>query len=121
MGPFMVEIVFCPVTRRGRKKKKGMNKVRLFGAFGEKFKLTKYRLLRTKAGLANTRNDGPSFQFVPPEDTVKITMDLSDNGPVFSALDQMMLQGGGQSFPEFQEKSHCCPLIRFRGKPIIND
>ena len=27
MGPFMVEIVFCPVTRRGRKKKKGMNKV----------------------------------------------------------------------------------------------
>ena len=45
-----------------------------------------------KAGLANTRNDGPAFSFIPPEDTVKITMDLSDNGPVFSALDQMMLQ-----------------------------
>ena len=66
----MVEIVFCRVTRRGRKKKAGMN----------------------KAGRANMRNDGPSCSFIPPEDTVKITLDLSDNGPVFSALDDMMLR-----------------------------
>jgi hypothetical protein len=70
MGPFMVEIVFCPVTRRGRKKKKGMN----------------------KAGLNNMRNDGPSQSFIPKEDTIKITMDLSDDGPVFSAMDAMMMQ-----------------------------
>lgn len=66
----MVEIVFCRVTRRGRKKCKGLN----------------------KAGRANMRNDGPAFSFVPPEDTVKVTLDLSDNGPVFSALDQMMMK-----------------------------
>jgi hypothetical protein len=64
MGPFMVEIVYCRVTRRGRKKKKGMNKL----------------------ARENMRNDGPAFQFLPPEDTVKITLDLSENGPVFSAL-----------------------------------
>ena len=51
------------------------------------------KLFTFKAGLANTRNDGPAFSFIPPDDTVKITMDLSDNGPVFSALDAMMLQG----------------------------
>jgi len=70
MGPFMVEIVFCRVTRRGRKKKKGMNKL----------------------ARENCRNDGPAFQFVPPEDTVKITLDLSEGGPVFSALDEMMMK-----------------------------
>lgn len=64
MGPFMVEIVFCQVTRRGRKKRKGMNKL----------------------ARENMRNDGPAFQFLPPEDTVKITLDLSENGPVFNAL-----------------------------------
>ena len=54
MGPFMVEIVFCRVTRRGRKKGKGMNK-----------------------GLrGNMRNDGPAMSFVPPDDTIKITLDL---------------------------------------------
>ncbi|QQP51688.1 Uncharacterized protein FKW44_013122, partial [Caligus rogercresseyi] len=40
-GAFMVEIVFCRL-------KKGMN----------------------KAGLANTRNDGPSQSFIPPDDTM---------------------------------------------------
>ena len=70
MGPFMVEIVFCPVTRRGRKKKKGCN----------------------KGQLGNMRNDGPAFRFVPQEDTVKMTLDLSDEGPVFSALDAMMMK-----------------------------
>ena len=50
----MVEIVFCRVTRRGRKKGKGMNK-----------------------GLrGNMRNDGPAMSFVPPDDTIKITLDL---------------------------------------------
>lgn len=63
----MVEIVFCRVTRRGRKKKAGMNKL--------------------LAG--NTRNDGCAQSFVPP-DTLKVTLDLSDTGPVFSALDEMM-------------------------------
>jgi len=70
MGPFMVEIVLCRVTRRGRKRMKGMNKL----------------------ARENMRNDGPSFQFLPPEDTVKVTLDLSENGPVFSALDDMMLR-----------------------------
>ena len=70
MGPFMVEIVFCRVTRRGRKLKAGMN----------------------KAGKENCRNDGPMQSFIPPDDTIKITLDLSDNGPVFSAMDQMMMQ-----------------------------
>ena len=70
MGPFMVEIVFCRVTRRGRKLRKGMN----------------------KAGLANMRNDGPSMSFIPPEDTVKVTLDLSEGGPVFSAMDEMMMK-----------------------------
>ena len=70
MGPFMVEIVFCRVTRRGRKKGKGMNK-----------------------GLrGNMRNDGPAMSFIPPDDTIKITLDLSENGPVFSNLDAMMMQ-----------------------------
>ena len=62
-GPFMVEIVFCRVTRRGRKKRAGMN----------------------KAGKENMRNDGPSQSFIPPDNMVKLTLDLSDNGPVFSA------------------------------------
>ena len=31
-----------------------------------------------------------AFQFLPPEDTVKITLDLSENGPVFSALVRMI-------------------------------
>ena len=66
----MVEIVFCRVTRRGRKLKKGMN----------------------KAGRANMRNDGPSMSFIPPDDTIKVTLDLSDNGPVFSAMDEMMMK-----------------------------
>ena len=68
MGPFMVEIVYCRVTRRGRKKRKGMNKL----------------------ARENCRNDGPAFQFLPPEDTVKVTLDLSENGPVFNALVGMM-------------------------------
>lgn len=70
MGPFMVEIVFCRVTRRGRKLKSGMN----------------------KAGKANMRNDGPSMSFIPADDTVKVTLDLSEGGPVFSAMDEMMMK-----------------------------
>jgi len=70
MGPFMVEIVFCRVTRRGRKKGKGMNKL----------------------ARENMRNDGPMQSFIPKDDMLKVTLDLSDNGPVFSALDEMMLK-----------------------------
>jgi len=70
MGPFMVEIVFCRVTRRGRKKGKGMNKL----------------------ARENMRNDGPMQSFIPKDDMLKVTLDLSDNGPVFSALDDMMLK-----------------------------
>jgi len=70
MAPFMVEIVFCRVTRRGRKRRAGMN----------------------KAGKENMRNDGPSQSFIPPDNMVKLTLDLSDNGPVFSALDEMMMK-----------------------------
>jgi len=70
MGPFMVEIVFCRVTRRGRKKKAGLNKL----------------------ARENCRNDGPMQSFIPPDNMVKLTLDLSDNGPVFSALDDMMLK-----------------------------
>eukprot|EP00092_Neocalanus_flemingeri_P008609 GFUD01009277.1.p1 GENE.GFUD01009277.1~~GFUD01009277.1.p1 ORF type:complete len:1024 (-),score=276.42 GFUD01009277.1:850-3921(-) len=69
-GPFMVEIVFCRVTRRGRKKKAGMNKL----------------------ARENCRNDGPMQSFIPPDNMVKLTLDLSDSGPVFSALDEMMLK-----------------------------
>jgi len=70
MGPFMVEIVFCRVTRRGRKKGKGMNKL----------------------ARENMRNDGPMQSFIPKDDMLKVTLDLSDNGPVFSALDEMMMK-----------------------------
>ena len=70
MGPFMVEIVFCRVTRRGRKKGKGMN----------------------KAARENCRNDGPMQSFIPKDDVIKVTLDLSDNGPVFSAMDEMMMK-----------------------------
>lgn len=66
----MVEIVFCRVTRRGRKKKAGMNKL----------------------ARENCRNDGPMQSFIPPDNMVKLTLDLSDTGPVFSALDDMMLK-----------------------------
>jgi len=66
----MVEIVFCRVTRRGRKKKAGMNKL----------------------ARENCRNDGPMQSFIPPDNMVKLTLDLSDSGPVFSALDDMMLK-----------------------------
>jgi len=66
----MVEIVFCRVTRRGRKKRAGMN----------------------KAGRDNMRNDGPGQSFIPPDNMVKLTIDLSDSGPVFSALDEMMMK-----------------------------
>lgn len=66
----MVEIVFCRVTRRGRKVGKGMNKL----------------------ARENCRNDGPSQSFIPAENTVKITLDLSENGPVFSAMDAMMMK-----------------------------
>jgi len=70
MGPFMVEIVFCRVTRRGRKVGKGMN----------------------KAAKENCRNDGPMQGFIPKDDVIKVTLDLSDNGPVFSAMDEMMMK-----------------------------
>jgi len=70
MPPFMVEIVFCRVTRRGRKKKAGLNKL----------------------ARENCRNDGPMQSFIPPDNMVKVTLDLSENGPVFSALDDMMLR-----------------------------
>jgi len=70
MAPFMVEIVFCRVTRRGRKKKAGLNKL----------------------ARENCRNDGPMQSFVPPDNMVKLTLDLSENGPVFSALDEMMMK-----------------------------
>jgi len=66
----MVEIVFCRVTRRGRKKRAGMNKL----------------------ARENCRNDGPMQSFIPPDNMVKLTLDLSDTGPVFSALDEMMLK-----------------------------
>jgi len=66
----MVEIVFCRVTRRGRKKRSGMNKL----------------------ARENCRNDGPMQSFIPPDNMVKLTLDLSDTGPVFSALDDMMLK-----------------------------
>jgi hypothetical protein len=55
MGPFMVEIVFCRVTRRGRKKKSGMNKL----------------------ARENMRNDGPMQSFIPQDDMIKVTLDLS--------------------------------------------
>ena len=29
---------------------------------------------------------------MPPEDTIKVTLDFSDDGPVFSALDEMMMK-----------------------------
>ena len=45
-----------------------------------------------KAGRENMRNDGPAQSFIPPEDTIKVTLDLSDNGPVFSAMDEMMMK-----------------------------
>jgi len=66
----MVEIVFCRVTRRGRKKKAGLNKL----------------------ARENCKNDGPMQIFVPPDNMVKLTLDLSENGPVFSALDEMMMK-----------------------------
>jgi len=66
----MVEIVFCRVTRRGRKVGKGMN----------------------KAAKENCRNDGPMQGFIPKDDVIKVTLDLSDNGPVFSAMDEMMMK-----------------------------
>eukprot|EP00096_Caligus_rogercresseyi_P009361 TRINITY_DN316_c0_g2_i1.p2 TRINITY_DN316_c0_g2~~TRINITY_DN316_c0_g2_i1.p2 ORF type:complete len:1031 (-),score=293.92 TRINITY_DN316_c0_g2_i1:292-3384(-) len=111
MGPFMVEIVFCRVTRRGRKLKKGMN----------------------KAGLANTRNDGPSQSFIPPDDTVKITLDLSENGPVFNALDEMMMKmledesdtkktkkkGGGSAGPGGAEAKKALKSLLKSGIPGI--
>ena len=52
MGPFMVEIVFCRVTRRGRKVKKGQN----------------------KGAITDSRNEGPAFKFLPApqEETVKV-------------------------------------------------
>ncbi|CAB4070439.1 unnamed protein product [Lepeophtheirus salmonis] len=31
-------------------------------------------------------------RFIPADDTVKITLDLSENGPVFNALDEMMMK-----------------------------
>jgi hypothetical protein len=58
MGPFMVEIVFCRVTRRGRKKKSGMNKL----------------------ARENMRNDGPMQSFIPQDDMIKVTLDLSGKG-----------------------------------------
>ena len=71
MGPFMVEIVFCRVTRRGRKKGKGLN----------------------KAAMEASKNNvsGPG-SFIPKDDVIKVTLDLSDNGPVFSAMDEMMMK-----------------------------
>ena len=66
----MVEIVFCRVTRRGRKKRKGAN----------------------KSLITDSKNDGPAFRFIPQEDPMKLSIDLSDDGPVFSALDDMMLK-----------------------------
>jgi len=62
--------VFCRVTRRGRKKRKGMNKL----------------------ARENCRNDGPMQSFIPKDDMLKVTLDLSDNGPVFGALDEMMMK-----------------------------
>ena len=55
MGPFMVEIVFCRVTRRGRKKMSGMNKL----------------------ARENMRNDGPMQSFIPQDDMLRVTLDLS--------------------------------------------
>ncbi len=69
-GPFMVEIVFCRVTRRGRKKRKGAN----------------------KGLITDNKNEGPMFRFVPQEEDTKLAIDLSDDGPMFSALDEMMLK-----------------------------
>ena len=82
MGPFMVEIVFCRVTRRGRKKGKGMNKL----------------------ARENCRNDGPMQSFIPQDDMIKVTLDLSDNGPVFSALDDMMLKMSLEGADEAKNK-----------------
>eukprot|EP00094_Tigriopus_californicus_P004904 TCALIF_04722-PA protein Name:"Protein of unknown function" AED:0.23 eAED:0.19 QI:0/0.72/0.65/0.86/0.81/0.73/23/0/2841 len=65
-----MSIVFCPVTRRGRKKRKGQN----------------------KNAITDSRNEGPAFRFIPQEDTLKVTLDLSEDGPVFSALDEMMMK-----------------------------
>eukprot|EP00090_Calanus_glacialis_P007742 TRINITY_DN16198_c0_g1_i1.p1 TRINITY_DN16198_c0_g1~~TRINITY_DN16198_c0_g1_i1.p1 ORF type:complete len:998 (-),score=289.39 TRINITY_DN16198_c0_g1_i1:617-3610(-) len=81
-GPFMVEIVFCRVTRRGRKKKAGMNKL----------------------ARENCRNDGPMQSFIPPDNMVKLTLDLSDTGPVFSALDDMMLKMSMDSIDDNKNK-----------------
>ena len=78
----MVEIVFCRVTRRGRKKKAGMNKL--------------------LAG--NSRNDGPMQSFIPPDNMVKLTLDLSDTGPVFSALDDMMLKMSMEGIEDAKNK-----------------
>ncbi len=72
-------------------------------------------LPQNKNAITSGKNDGPLFRFVPPEDTIKVrefcsggsapeapyhlnhyhnqvTVDLSDDGPVFSALDDMMMK-----------------------------
>ena len=78
----MVEIVFCRVTRRGRKKRAGLNKL----------------------ARENCRNDGPMQSFIPPDNMVKLTLDLSDSGPVFSALDDMMLKMSMDGIEEGKKK-----------------
>jgi len=45
-----------------------------------------------KLARENMRNDGPMQSFIPKDDMLKVTLDLSDNGPVFSALDEMMMK-----------------------------
>ena len=50
------------------------------------------------------RNDGPMQSFIPKDDMIKVTLDLSDNGPVFSALDDMMLKLSLESADEGARK-----------------
>ena len=75
MGPFMVEIVFCRVTRRGRKKRKGqvITCIRFPGQTIYRGNCTlSFRILQNKNAITDGRNEGPAFRFVPQEDTMKV-------------------------------------------------
>ncbi len=92
MGPFLVEIVFCPVTRRGRKKKKGQVCRATQKEASHRNSNVRNLTFQNKNAITSGKNEGPLYRFVPAEDTVKVTFDLSEDGPVFSALDQMMMK-----------------------------
>jgi len=64
-----------------------------------------------KIAVEYMMNDGPRQNFIPKDDMLRVTLDLSDNGLVFCVLDDMMLRLSRKGAEEAKENKVRSPQL----------